>query len=258
MRPQSDNTHGNGSDTDLTVARNPSVRSERWLLGFVLAVCVGTIGLPTVAHADDPPPPDRSKKTARWKAVLLEPGRGWWCRADSCERVRADCEIGGATCSSKRRAWGLSYYAWSMGMWGAHYFPTRADCEFLRAAVMKGEDETSVSSCTSVGDKREPPGHRAKLPPGKGWWCHRYRVVQAGMETSSCSRKRADCDENAKMMTSGRYASAIGRITPVSTCEAVTTAWASEVRGKDPMFMVFANEADCQASLVGDPCQRAK
>lgn len=226
-----------------------------------VAVLVSLI-LVDVAWADDPPPPrDRSKKMAAWKPELLEPGRGWWCYDGVCSRERDDCERFGKTCTRQRRAWAYSYWGVgdTSGTWIVGVHGTRADCTDEYDFLLTVEPTAvAVSPCTSVGDKRAPARKRAKLPRGKGWWCMRWKNPFSADETSTCLRKQSECEEGSARITSSAMSRVAGRIEVTRDCQPATAAWASEVGGSEPTFMVFETETDCGANLLGDACKKVK
>lgn len=243
--------------------RRPIRTGTLLALAVAAAVLVGS----SVAYANDAPPPVRSKKTARWNAALLEPGYGWWCNTMECARGRPACTLGVTTCKEQRRAWGFSYYLWfpdnqaspkEPGGWLVSAHPTRAQCEDMRRIVLADEGEggegySSVSRCTSLGDRPLAP-----LPPGRGWWCTRAKSLALDVETSSCARARAECVAGTAELGSAKAKSTVGELELIHACRRATTAWASEVKLPNPRFKVFETRADCEAVSFGATCHKVR
>lgn len=220
-----------------------------------------------VAWAEDPPPLDRSTKTSRWNASLVEPGYSWWCNANWCERWRVSCEIGDNTCTEQRRAWGYSYFLWNAdylvdlkgpGAWLVTAFATRAQCEEERGVSLRGDDDegngySNISPCTSIGDVP-----LAKLPRGKRWWCTRARSESLDAETSVCTRARAECVAGTAQLGSAKMKSALGDFKVVHACRRATSAWAADISLPRPRFTIFETESDCLAVSLGATCHKVK
>lgn len=115
---------------------------------------------------------------------------------------------------------------------------------------MKEKAEGNISPCTVVGDRAEPPRARATLPPGTEWWCYRYRRKSPAGEFSFCERTQEQCARTSKYFRSGAFE-------PLSECVVASEAWAVEIPGQNPMFMIHATEADCRA-VFRDECQLVK
>jgi hypothetical protein len=232
---------------------------------LVIVVLVTVLG--SVARAEDPPPLDRSTKTARWNAALVEPGYSWWCNANWCERGRLGCEIGDNTCTEQRRVWGYSYFLWNAdylvdlkgpGAWIVTAFATLAQCEEERRVSLQGEDDagngySNISPCTSIGDVR-----LAKLPRGKAWWCTRARSASLDIETSVCTRARAECVAGTAQLGRAKMKNAVGDLKVIHACRRATAAWAADISLPKPRFTIFETEADCQAVSFGATCHKVK
>jgi hypothetical protein len=112
---------------------------------------------------------------------------------------------------------------------------------------------SNISPCTRVGDRRLDG-----LPPGRGWWCTRARSVEFDVETSLCSRSRAECVAGTTELGTAEVTNAVGALKVIHACQRKTTAWAIQVGYPASRLKVFETQSDCDAIALGATCHKVK
>jgi hypothetical protein len=123
-----------------------------------------------------------------------------------------------------------------------------------RRQVLKDETKSGVSPCVAVGNKTTPWPQRTApwLPPGTGWWCHRFAAD--GKDWSSCDRFEIDCQRGSEAMASLEQKKLRG-VRVLSTCQRIDQAWAFVAQGDGPYYVIRATETECAAEGGKDNCK---